>query len=92
MIRVWLLAMLACAFAVISGPVRADDFRPAYLQLSQADATTYDVLWKVPALGEDAVLKVHPAFPSGTTTLVSSAEAMQTALRSSAGESGFLVD
>lgn len=69
MIRFWLLAMLACAFAVISGPVRADDFRPAYLQLSQADATTYDVLWKVPALGEDAVLKVHPAFPSGTTTI-----------------------
>jgi len=52
------------AFAV---PAWADDFRPAYLQISQDDATTYDVLWKVPALGENTVLKVHPEFPAGTT-------------------------
>jgi hydrogenase/urease accessory protein HupE len=68
-IRGWLLALLACVFAVSGTPALADDFRPAYLQLSQDEATTYDVLWKVPALGEDAVLKVHPAFPRGTTTI-----------------------
>jgi hydrogenase/urease accessory protein HupE len=68
-IRRWLLALLVLTAALIAGPALADDFRPAYLQLTQDDATTYDVLWKVPALGEDAVLKVHPSFPPGTATL-----------------------
>jgi hydrogenase/urease accessory protein HupE len=68
--RRWWLAMLALAASlIVAAPASADDFRPAYLQITQDDATTYDVLWKVPALGEDAVLKVHPAFPAGTTNL-----------------------
>jgi hydrogenase/urease accessory protein HupE len=69
-IRRWLMAMLALAASlIVAAPASADDFRPAYLQITQDDATTYDVLWKVPALGEDAVLKVHPAFPPGTADL-----------------------
>ena len=70
MIRRALLLMLAVAVSLmIAAPAFADDFRPAYLQITQDDATTYDVLWKVPALGEDAVLKVRPEFPPGTTRL-----------------------
>ena len=69
MIRRLLLALLALAAALVAAPARADDFRPAYLQLTQGEGDTYDVLWKVPALGEDAVLKVHPAFPPGTAAL-----------------------
>jgi hydrogenase/urease accessory protein HupE len=70
MIRRWWLAMLALAASLIFAThTSADDFRPAYLQISQDSATTYDVLWKVPALGEDAVLKVHPTFPAGTIDL-----------------------
>jgi len=65
----WLLAVLALVAAFAAAPASADDFRPAYLQITQDDATTYEVLWKVPALGEDAVLKVHPAFPPGTVTV-----------------------
>jgi hydrogenase/urease accessory protein HupE len=68
-IRDWLLALLALATTLAAAPVRADDFRPAYLQLTQQDAGKYDVLWKVPALGEDAVLNVEPAFPPGTVEL-----------------------
>jgi hydrogenase/urease accessory protein HupE len=66
--RGWLLLALAASL-IVAAPASADDFRPAYLQITQHDATTYDVLWKVPALGEDAVLKVHPAFPAGTANL-----------------------
>ncbi len=44
-------------------PAVADEFRPAYLQLRQIDAVTYDVLWKVPALDEFTTLKVRPVFP-----------------------------
>ena len=70
MIRRWSLVLLTLAASLILAvPASADDFRPAYLQITQDDATTYDVLWKVPALGEDAILKVRPAFPPGTTDL-----------------------
>jgi len=70
MIRRWYFATLVLvALMMLGAPAVADDFRPAYLQITQADATTYDVLWKIPALGEDAVVKVHPAFPAGTTEL-----------------------
>jgi hydrogenase/urease accessory protein HupE len=50
-------------------PVAADDFRPAYLQLHQVDATTYDVMWKLPALDESTTLKLHPQFPPGTQAI-----------------------
>ena len=47
-------------------PAAADEFRPAYLQLRQLDATTYEVLWKLPALDESTTLKLRPQFPPGT--------------------------
>ena len=64
MSRRWLyvLLLLLCAL-----PAAADEFRPAYLQLTQTGPGTYDVLWKVPALDENTVLKVQPAFPPGTS-------------------------
>ena len=61
--RLAITALLALGAA---GPAIADDFRPAYLQLRQIDASTYDVLWKVPALDESTTLKVRPVFPPGT--------------------------
>ena len=57
----WLLAAMA--------PVRADEFKPAYLQLTQLDQDTFDVLWKVPAIDEATTLKVKPQFPDGTQAL-----------------------
>jgi hypothetical protein len=38
------------------------EVRPGYLSLRQTDATTYNVLWKVPAIGERR-LAIHPRFP-----------------------------
>jgi len=58
----WLL--LAAAL-----PAVADEFRPAYLQLRQVDATAYDVLWKVPALDETTTLGVVPIFPAEARAL-----------------------
>jgi hydrogenase/urease accessory protein HupE len=46
-------------------PAAADEFRPAYLQLSQESAETYSVLWKVPALNESTTLRISPLFPRG---------------------------
>ncbi len=50
-------------------PARADEFKPGYLQLTQLDKETYDVLWKVPAIDESTTLKVRPQFPDGTEAL-----------------------
>jgi hydrogenase/urease accessory protein HupE len=59
------LLLLLC----LALPAVADEFRPAYLQLRQIDATTYDVLWKLPALDEATTLKLRPVFPQGTTAV-----------------------
>ena len=50
-------------------PGRADEFKPAYLQLTQLDHDKYDVLWKIPAIDESTTLKVKPEFPDGSEPL-----------------------
>jgi hydrogenase/urease accessory protein HupE len=60
-----LLLVLAC----LAQPALADEFRPAYLQLTQLDATTYDVSWKIPAIDANTTLRLRPVFPAGTATL-----------------------
>jgi len=59
------LGLLAILLLVLALPVTADEFRPAYLQLTQTSADSYDVLWKSPALDENTPLKVRPVFPAG---------------------------
>ena len=43
----------------------AHEVRPAYLELRQTSADTFDVLWKVPASGEDLRLALYVRFPDG---------------------------
>jgi len=61
----FLLALLLCL------PMQAlsHEARPAYLLLRQVDARTYDVLWKVPGMGEDKRLALDLEFATGTRTL-----------------------
>jgi hydrogenase/urease accessory protein HupE len=59
----------AILFALSSSPVLAHEVRPAYLELRQTGADTYDVLWKVPARGDNMRLGIHVEFPSGTTNV-----------------------
>jgi len=64
-------ASFLLVIVVMAGGTRlgADVFRPAYLELRQTDADTFNVLWKVPAQGETARLAIHVVFPDGTTTV-----------------------
>jgi len=39
--------------ALMPGAAHAHEVRPAYLQLTQSSEDTFDVLWKVPAVGDD---------------------------------------
>jgi hypothetical protein len=64
------LLLAAVALLLYAGvPTRADEFKPGYLQLTQLDHETYDVLWKIPAIDEATTLKVKPQFPDGTEAL-----------------------
>ena len=59
-----LLGVLIVHLLLFATLAHADVFRPAYLQLKQLDAETFDVTWKVPALDAQTTLKVKPAFPA----------------------------
>jgi len=66
------LALLLVAIALLldpAAPARADEFKPGYLQITQLDHETYEVLWKIPAIDESTPLKVKPRFPDGTEAL-----------------------
>jgi hydrogenase/urease accessory protein HupE len=61
-----LLFIFLTAFA--SG-LSAHEVRPAYLELRQTSAGTYDVFWKVPGQGENLRLAIYVEFPAGTTNV-----------------------
>ena len=56
--------------AVVSlvGSAHADEYRPAYLQLTETRPNTFDVLWKVPARG-DLRLRLGVGITPGVATL-----------------------
>ena len=45
---------------------RSDELRPGYLELRQTTAATYNLLFKIPARGEDLRLAVYVNLPEGT--------------------------
>ena len=45
----------------------AHEVRPAYLELRQAAPESYDVLWKVPGLGDNLRLGLYVELPAGCT-------------------------
>lgn len=47
--------------------VRAHEVRPGYLELRQKNADSYDVLWKIPAVGEMR-LALYPQLPESCRT------------------------
>lgn len=54
-------------FVLLAGsPASADNFRPAYLQLTERGGDLYDVRWKAPARSETVVMPIRPIFPAGS--------------------------
>jgi len=58
------LRFLISLAAFVCAPALAHEMRPAYLELRQTGAQTYDVLWKVPGRGEDLRLGLYVQFPA----------------------------
>jgi hydrogenase/urease accessory protein HupE len=59
------MRFLLALFLVAACMARADEFRPAYLEIRPAGAETYDLLWKVPAAGGDRRLALYLRLPPG---------------------------
>src|ERR1700733_433615 len=60
---VFLFAILGM---LVAHPARSDELRPGYLELRQTDPSTYNLLFKIPARGEDLRLAVYLNLPEGT--------------------------
>jgi hypothetical protein len=56
-------------FVMLAPSASAHEMRPAYLQLHQTGAETYDVLWKVPGRGNNLRLGLYVEFPSNAKSL-----------------------
>lgn len=61
-----MIRLLLLLLALLASPAAADEFKPAYLQLTERGGDSFDVLWKVPALDAATTLKLKPRFPPGT--------------------------
>jgi hypothetical protein len=53
----------------VAATLSAHEVRPAYLQLHQTSADTYDVFWKVPALGDNMRLGLYVKLPEACSNL-----------------------
>lgn len=62
------LCLGLAAVVSLAGSAHADEYRPAYLQLTETRPNTFDVLWKVPARG-DLRLRLGVGFTPGVDDL-----------------------
>jgi hydrogenase/urease accessory protein HupE len=61
-----LLLLLSVAGALLAPTAQAHEVRPGYLELQQTAPDTYDLLFKLPALGEEFRLGLYVSLPEGT--------------------------
>ena len=61
-----LLVSLLMLGGLLAGPVSSDELRLGYLEIRQTTSNTYNLLFKIPALGEDLRLGIYLALPEGT--------------------------
>ena len=67
--RCLLRAILLVLPAAAPSTLAAHEVRPAYLELRPAGASTWNVLWRVPALGQSLRLRVDARLPDGCAAL-----------------------
>ena len=66
-----LVCRLLCLFLFLFSafPLLGHEVRPAYLELQQTGAETYELLWKVPGQGEDLRLGLYVQLPESCSNL-----------------------
>jgi hydrogenase/urease accessory protein HupE len=63
------ISLFLALVTLIATRVSAHEVRPAYLQLHQTGAITYDVFWKVPAIGDTMRLSLYVQLPQTCSNL-----------------------
>jgi hydrogenase/urease accessory protein HupE len=62
-----LALLLGVLGALFAHAVHADEIRPGYLEMRQTAADTYNLLFKIPARGDDLRLAIYLKLPEGTS-------------------------
>jgi hydrogenase/urease accessory protein HupE len=62
-IGLWRTLLGLLVWTAVAYSANAHESRPAYLQLKQTEADTFDLLWKVPAIGENLRLGIYVQLP-----------------------------
>src|SRR3979411_1405182 len=58
--------LFAMLLALLVQPAVSDEIRPGYLEMRQTSPVTYNLLFKIPARGEDLRLAIYVKLPEGT--------------------------
>ena len=66
----YLAMLLGVLGALLGHAARSDEIRPGYLELRQTAPDTYDLLFKIPALGDDYRLAIYVNLPEGTNDVM----------------------
>src|SRR5687768_14630641 len=59
-------SFLAVVAVLLAQPALSDELRPGYLEVRQTGPDAYNLLFKVPARGEDLRLAIYVKLPEGT--------------------------
>ena len=63
------LLAVVCLSLLLAPGARGHEMRPGYLEIRESSPETYDVLWKVPARGENARLSLNLSFADDVETV-----------------------
>ncbi len=75
------IAVSLCLWCALCVAALAHEVRPAYLELREAAPDTYDVLWKVPAVGDTLWMALSVRFPEDTRRITEPREFFSGAAR-----------
>ena len=66
----YLAMLLGVLGALLGHAAQSDEIRPGYLELRQTAPDTYNLLFKIPALGDDYRLAIYVNLPEGTNDVM----------------------
>jgi len=66
----YIAMLLGVLGALLAHAAQSDEIRPGYLELRQTAPDTYNLLFKIPALGDDYRLAIYVNLPEGTNDVM----------------------